>query len=583
FVSLVLGAAADADAPRTSDTKDSEVVLYGEPQKERDDGVPVTLPRELAGNVPANAKLRVQDRSGGPLTIEEVTNPLVISASKRLEAANLVPSWVFVLTAKDFRDRGYTELSQILDDLPGMDIVRPWGDQYVRSYWRGYRPGAGSDPFLIMLDGVVFNSLFFKDTQILATFPISNIERVEVVYGPSSALYGPNAAIGVINVITKDGAHRQENGEYGVNVETRTTFGGALGNFDKFDDMSKIVDATMYFTQKDYRLRITTRLENSVLDKGISDDFEYTKNKYYAEPRIWGAPVLSTYPTLGGRFRSIDQKRAVDARLYVGAGTEVGVQYFQLSTGLGVRYPADRYQTAAPWTTSELSIYGSHSVNLSPQVVSKTLVQYRQSNVDNPSYSLGRYRTGSTFDDVGPSLLTVYAPNRGIIAQQDFNISLAKNLFLDNDQLTLDAGLRYQHLELSRNYVFDKSVTFPVAAADPVAEARNDSPVAPPGSIAQLPVDTFGVYALARYLLTPQQAFNLGGRLDYSTLFGQFFGTLRGGYVGTFFDKLTVKALYGQAVDEPPPLVSSRAAEQLKPELSQTAEVNIDYTLWKVG
>jgi iron complex outermembrane receptor protein len=560
------------------------VLVDDKPTEDRDDGVPATLPRGLQRNVPANARLRVQDSSGTPLTIEEVTNPLVVSASKRLEAATSAPSWVYVLSAKDIRDRGYTELSQMLDDLPGMDVNRPYGDVYMRAYLRGYRPGAGSDPFLIMIDGVVFNSLFFKDTQMLATFPLSNIERVEVVYGPASALYGPNAAMGVINVITKDGAHKQENNELGATVDTRITFGGAQKNLKRFDDMTKIVDATMLYTAKDYRLRVTTRLEDGVLDTAIGDSFEYTKTKYYAEPRIWGAQVLQEYPVIAGKFRSPDQKRAVDARVYFGAGTEIAAQFFQLSTGLGTRYPSDRYQTQTPWTTSELSIYGSHTAKLSENVISKSFAQYRVSKVDSPSPSLGRYRSAgaTTFDDVGPTYLNVRAPNSGIVVQQDLDIAVARNLFMENDQVTVNSGLRYQHLELSRNYTFDSITTFPLADADPIGNARNDNATAPQYATALLPVDTFGPYLLGRYLFAGTQALNVGGRLDYSTLFGQFFATVRGGYVGTF-DKLTVKALYGQAVDEPPPLIGSRAKEELKPELSQTIEGSVDYTFWKLG
>src|SRR5207344_324211 len=101
------------------------------------------------------------------------------------------------------RQRGYLNLSEILDDLPGMDMVRPWGDTFLKDYWRGYRNTIG-EPFLILLDGVVFNHLYFNTAEVgLTTFPLSNVERVEVVYGPASSVYGPNAFMGVINVITR--------------------------------------------------------------------------------------------------------------------------------------------------------------------------------------------------------------------------------------------------------------------------------------------------------------------------------------------------------------------------------------------
>ena len=140
--------------------------------------------------------------------------------------------------------------------------------------------------------------------------------------------------LGVINVITADGKKRQQDGEYGTRFESRTTYGGPQRNLSSFADSSKIQDATAWYTTKDYRLRLSTRIESSVLDRSIGNDFEYTKNKYYADSRIWGSSVLAAYPNLGGSFRSPDNKRAVDFRFYAGE-FEVSAQYYELSTGLG--------------------------------------------------------------------------------------------------------------------------------------------------------------------------------------------------------------------------------------------------------
>ncbi|MFO0660558.1 MAG: Plug domain-containing protein [Polyangiaceae bacterium] len=61
-------------------------------------------------------------------------------------------------------------------------------DIYFKSYWRGYRQGSGADPHSVMVDGMVFNHLFYRDAQILSTFPLTNTKRIEVVYGPASAI-----------------------------------------------------------------------------------------------------------------------------------------------------------------------------------------------------------------------------------------------------------------------------------------------------------------------------------------------------------------------------------------------------------
>ena len=139
------------------------------------------------------------------LSLEELMNVHVVSASNISEKLSEAPATVIVIGADEIRRRGYRELSQILDDLPCMDIIRPYGDTYFKNYWRGYRNTVG-DPFLVMIDGVVFNHLYFNTADVLVTFPITNIERVEVVYGPASSVYGASAFMGVINVITRSDA-----------------------------------------------------------------------------------------------------------------------------------------------------------------------------------------------------------------------------------------------------------------------------------------------------------------------------------------------------------------------------------------
>ena len=574
------GSAAAPASSAPTHTDDTEVILFDtDKSKGSNDGVPPTLPRELRSNVKPGL-VQVQDKKSGPLTIEEIVDSPIISASNRIEKSRSAPAWVIVLTGKDLHDRGYADLSQMLDDLPGMDVVRPYGDVYVKSYWRGYR-SSGADPYLLMIDGVVMNSLFYKDTQILAAIPLSNIDHVEIVYGPASAVYGPNAAMGVINVITLDGHEKLATNEFGASLKSRITYGGPQHNFNSFDNTTKIVDASVFYTTKDFRLHVTTRMENSVLDTSIGNDFEYTKSPYYNDPRVWGQSVLSAYPNVAGQFRSPDQKRAVDARLYIGDGTEIAAQFYTLSTGLGTRYAADQQQTSNPWTTNELSIYGQHSANLSASVVSHTMVQYRSSGVTSPSASLSRAQ-GLT--DVGPTLTDVLAPNSSTVATQSFNIMAGRGVFMDDDTINVDVGARYAHNELSRAYQLT-SVQFPLTAADPLAGATTlTSPANNTQSFQQQGSDEVGAYVLGKYGFPSDNALHLGMRVDHATLTDSTDVTFRGGYVGTF-NQLTLKLLYGQAVYAPSTYDLASAAVRgvnLKEERSQTVEADAEYILASV-
>jgi iron complex outermembrane receptor protein len=526
-----------------------------------------TIPKQLQRGAGPSGDLKVQElKTNTGLTIEEIVNSPIVSASSRKESALSAPATVIVLTARDIFARGYTELSQILDDLPGMDIVRPYGDIYVKSYWRGHRSSAGEDPYLVMVDGIVFNSLFFGDTQIFASFPLSNIDHIEIVYGPASALYGPNAEMGIINIITKDKAALEDANAYGLTSDVRITYGGAQRNLDTYSDSTKLVDATVSYGQKDWRVRVTTRIEDGALDHSVNKYFEYTNSMYLTDAN-WG-PLLAAYPNLTGKFRSIDQKYAVDGRLYLGQDTEFGAQFFRLKTGLGVEYATDVEQNMTPWTRDELVIFGRQRLTLSPHFVSTTLLEYHQSNIASPSSYI--FLNGGV-----PTFQAIVVPSSEEVIQQDFDADVAHSIVLEGDSLQAHFGVKAQHQDLPSNgYTYLSNTTF---AGSTPTEGAMLSMIADSGAYTK---DTVrgGAFALAKYSFLKDQALHVGVRGDYNGFTDSFTPTFRGGYVGTFGD-LTGKLLYGQAVYTPGPFDVYQASGQLQDEFSQTLEASVQYTL----
>ena len=133
----------------------------------------------------------------------ELSRTTTSSVSKMNESLMEAPATVIVVTAEQIRRRGYLDLEAVLHDLPGFDISRSNGYSYSNVYQRGFRSDTTSRT-LFLVDGVEQNDLHSNTAHISRQFPLSNIDRVEVVYGPASTMYGANAFLGVINVITKD-------------------------------------------------------------------------------------------------------------------------------------------------------------------------------------------------------------------------------------------------------------------------------------------------------------------------------------------------------------------------------------------
>ena len=104
---------------------------------------------------------------------------------------------------RDLERRGYTNIEEVLHDLPGFDISRGNGVLYSNVYQRGYHADE-TNRTLFLVDRVEQNSLQANAAFISRQYPLSNIDRIEVVHGPASTMYGANAFAGVFHIITKD-------------------------------------------------------------------------------------------------------------------------------------------------------------------------------------------------------------------------------------------------------------------------------------------------------------------------------------------------------------------------------------------
>jgi len=137
------------------------------------------------------------------MSLEELMNVEVISVSKKKERVLEAPATVVVITGEDIKRRGYSNIEEVFHDLPGFDISRGNGNDYTTIYQRGYR-SPNIDRTLILIDGVEDNDIWKGNIWLSRQYSLSNIERIEVIYGPASTMYGANAFLGTINIITKN-------------------------------------------------------------------------------------------------------------------------------------------------------------------------------------------------------------------------------------------------------------------------------------------------------------------------------------------------------------------------------------------
>ena len=125
----------------------------------------------------------------------------VSSVSKKAEDLNTAPATVKLVTQDEIMDRGYKDLIDLLSDLPGFDISKTFSVTYANIFQMGFRQ-ENTERTLFMVDGIEENDLWLNWAYISRQYPLSAIKAVEILYGPSSTMYGPRAFIGAINVIT---------------------------------------------------------------------------------------------------------------------------------------------------------------------------------------------------------------------------------------------------------------------------------------------------------------------------------------------------------------------------------------------
>jgi iron complex outermembrane receptor protein len=142
------------------------------------------------------------------LDLEQLMNvEVVVAGSKRAQQARDVASFVSVVTAADISEHGYRTLSAVLKTLPSFYLSND--RNYTSLGVRGFtRPGDYNTRVLLLINGVRTNDNVYDQALVGEEFSVDvdMIDRIEVIRGPSAALYGNNAFFAVINVVTKPGA-----------------------------------------------------------------------------------------------------------------------------------------------------------------------------------------------------------------------------------------------------------------------------------------------------------------------------------------------------------------------------------------
>ncbi len=423
------------------------------------------------------------------LSLEELANLPVTTPSKKPQKRSETPATVRIITAKDIEERGYFTLEEALSDLPGIQFRNILGfNSYV--FMRG--APSQNNLILVMIDGVQMNELnsggFYGGGQ----YNLANVERIEVVYGPASALYGTHAVSGVINIITKKpkdiqglrissllGNHKTQQHDllYGYYDEKQELGFSLSGMFKKSDKAD---------------------LRGAKGDYNWSDDMDNFEDDYALDAK---AQYKSF--TIGLNFQEKQTSRATKEK----------------TTGTPLQ------DHGIDWHIHFLNAYAKYDYEKHENWSLHSTAYFRDTTVEDDTRPVIRWG----LDAAGGYQERWYRPNYLAGLENRFNLEIGK-------KLSLALGMVYEHEWLSAGY----------------SKSRSHSPFddAPKPSSPDLLMSNLGsLYAQLEWRIIEPLRMTIGTRYDYSDVYGSVF-TPRLGLVFNK-DKFTAKLLYTEAYRAP--------------------------------
>jgi outer membrane receptor for ferrienterochelin and colicins len=386
----------------------------------------------------------------GEASLEELGNLQVFSASKHMQSASDAPSSVTVITADEIQRYGYRTLADILRSVRGFYMTSDRLYSYVGV--RGFgRLGDWNSRILLLVDGHRINNNVDGHGMLGTEFPVDVdlIERVEIIRGPSSSLYGADALFAVINVITRKPSQLKgvelsfEPASFGT-YQGRASYGGQYKGIDI------LLSGTFYDSQG--QTLFYPQFDSPATNNGITRNTDYENSQHIlATVSFRGFTLQGLYserdkgvPTayFGGLFndprtKNLDNQQYVDLSYqhsisekwdfaahtsYDQARLQAPVAY---STGLpDGSTTVDTYSFRGGWWDSEVKLSG-------------TLLEKHR-------VTLGSVITDNSRQDQG-SLIpigNIFVPFPGssviwaLYGQDEFAIA---------QKLTFSAGIRYDH------------------------------------------------------------------------------------------------------------------------------------------
>lgn len=545
---------------------------------------------------------------------------LVTSVSKKPENVKEAPATVMVITEEEIQQRGYIDLVDMLSDLPGFDISRTFGNTYANILQRGYRSN-NTDRTLFLIDGVEDNSLWSNVAFVSRQYPVSNIKRVEVVYGPASTMYGANAFVGVINVITKDPNDYLTDKSYYVSADV------GMGNYDtKYGELTIATKKNIVSFSATGRVFSSNEVDLSNYKEYDFNPDDYDDIDYESMLRISGvdseffdSPYFQMIgdSTAGLTAEGLNFVRNNDKNLISTSGPNNGpIQYsnisdhYYFSSKLNVNNFTLAYQfwqkkqstgnygtdnsRAGPayggiWSPSQSFLNATYNRDINDKLSITNISQYRLNRVSESSATviLNNYANGSLdsrdlLNEKKPFWRTSYFYQLSRQFRNELKINYQPISGLD-----IVSGVEIRNSSVQGNYrkLFFDGITTQADTFNVIEEGISTLDTVPGGN--NFGVYDYGFYLQGSYDFHPDVNLTLGGRYDHNQI------RATEGYGAAFNPRIALvltpgkmifKGIYARAIKDASFFQKYATADTrlfnnptLKPEIVNNYETSVGY------
>lgn len=460
------------------------------------------------------------------MSLEELLDVKVESASKYSENILAAPSSVTVFTADDISRMGLRTLDELLGYVPGF-VVSNLSDRIALTV-RGSRSYSS---VLLLVDGQRVNEPLFHGFGITnPEFSLENIKKIEVIRGPGSALYGTGAYLGVINVTTKF----EENyvmAELGEN--SMKSFSGSF--YKKFEKLEMSIHSEAYrdenYTYKQYPESVSSG-NGSTITNYINDNGVDSKDRFDLQMKL--------------KYKKFKLHYNHQKRRYLGGTSADGIKN------------SAYYNRSEP---SRTNILASYQFDFSEGHRLNAKLGYLQ-NKFNP---FGLRGTRDNYDYF----------SGGLNITNQYQVGLEYFYTIYNTQIA--AGFEY----------LNEGLTTDSARSNFDSDGNHQNEIVDLGEIYPSPrIKSYGTYIQLQKDITDNHKVTAGLRFDENSAFGSAL-TPRVALISQYKTKTSTKFMYGEAFRSPSlgdafqDSVVVKGNENLRPEKVKTFEASVAQDFWQ--